>query len=227
MATHRYPGLAEMAILNVVAILLASGAHPYALTKKTVSPIETAAEGGHLDIVEALLSAYHQIPVAEKRRAMSKASTKGRFNIIAFLVENGVDLQGPQSLTSAAGIAHFNILDHWMKSIIGDLGVRPLDARKVEIVAAAYPTGPPTWGFDGSLVARYSWPLRIFFRSDLTSSTMRCFWSSILLRLGLAFRMARTFAILLSALVGLLLGLGLLGVEFVVLNSSRRGVDRV
>jgi hypothetical protein len=84
---------------------------------------------------------------------MRKASEKGHFHITAFLVENGVD---PQSLTNATGIVHFNILDHWMRSIVGDLGVRPSDDRKIQMVATAYPVGPPTWGYDGSLVARTS-----------------------------------------------------------------------
>lgn len=207
--------------LNVVTILLRSGADPCALAEKTVSPLERAAEGGHINIVEALLGAYHGIPVAEKRWAMRKASEKGHFHITAFLVENGVD---PQSLTNATGIVHFNILDHWMRSIVGDLSVRPSDDRKIQMVATAYPVGPPTWGYDGSLVARFRYPLQIFFRSDLTSSAMLCFWSSVLLELRLAVNMTRTFAVLLSALAALLLGLGLLSIEFLVRGNSRRAL---
>lgn len=208
--------------LNIVSTLLANGAHPYAFTKSTVSPLGRAAEGGHLGIVEKLSSAYHHIPVAEKRTAMRKASEKGHFHVTAFLVEHGLD---PQSLTSIAGVAHFNILNHWMESIIGNLGVGPQPARKIEMVAAAYPVGPPTWGYDGSLVAKFRYPFQIFFRSDLTSSNLRCFWSSVLLKFGLAIDMTRTFAVLLGALAALLLGLGLLGIDSVVRGPNRRAIN--
>jgi hypothetical protein len=68
-------------------------------------------------------------------------------------------------------------------------------------------------------------PLRIFFCSDLTSSTMLRSWSSVLLKLGLPVNMTRTFAILLSALAALGLGLGLLSMEFLIRGNTRRAVN--
>jgi len=112
-----------------------------------------------------------------------------------------------------------------MESIIGNLGVGPQPARKIEMAAAAYPVGPPTWGYDGSLVAKFRYPFQIFFRSDLTSSNLRCFWSSVLVKFGLAIDMTRTFAVLLGALAALLLGLGLLGIDSVVRGPNRRAIN--
>jgi len=77
-----------------------------------------------------------------------------------------------------------------------------------------YARGPPTWGFDGFLIARFRTPFKITFTSDLTSSRVRYIWSLVLLKARYALELMRRFSFSLAAAIVLLLGLGLLGVEY-------------
>ena len=211
--------------LNIVTLLLTSGALPQALSNKAVSPLERAAEGGHLNVIKALLKAYHTVPISEKRGAVFKASERGHSGIAALLIEDGVELQSQQSPTSSFGVVHFYVLDHWMKSMTENKGKADLETQSlhnVERAESTYPVGPPSWGYDGSLVARFRWPRRIVFYSDLTSSNMRQFCSSVLLTLVYFLKPTKTFIILLSAMAALFLGMAVLGIESLVRSGNRR-----